>query len=105
MEMGRGGGRLHAIVSQMAGKSMCKNVQDKVCRNNPRKNKKRCRHASYPAIIYFITKTIHESRAIFMKKNKCSCLIHDLIFKISPYFQIKGRNSVVFDKIKQFAIP
>ena len=41
----------------------------------------------------------------YLRKIKYSCLNQNLIFKISSFFQIKGRNSVLFDKIKRFAIP
>ena len=102
MEMGSEWGLVTRFRQSNCREEYVKEGQGQNLQNNPRK-KKRGRHASYPAMEYFITKTIHESRAIFMKK--CSCLNKDLIFKISSYFQIKGHNSVFFDKIKRFAIP
>ena len=85
IEMGRGGGRLHDIVSQMTGRSMWKNVKDNICRINSRIK-------SAAGMHHNLQWNILLQRQLW--KIKYSCLNQDLLFKISSYFQIKGRNSV-----------
>ena len=53
-------------------------------------------HASYPAMKYFYYKDNPLIKGhIYDKLNALKSLNLDLIYKISSYFHIKGRNSVV----------
>ena len=100
IEMGRGEGRLHAIVSQMAGRSMWKNVQDNICRINSRIKSAAGMHHTLPWN-NFITKTTHTSSAIFTVKLNTVVSTRILYSKFHRIFKSRAVTPYCWTKLNK----